>query len=224
MKITKFLLLALSLSIFSCTQEDVSVTPETSSATNLKDRELTERDVERLKKEFDGIMQSSAFIEKKQKTVEFIELMGYNFSEDWTTRADVERFLEDNLSQTEFTSVGDGLAAFDNLDRLTKSFYVANNSFYEELSFGTNEQIKDILHPITIQPDVPVQTTNSCDDDCLAEYEADLEFALDVWIVNMDFGDYSGQSSYYTFADTHFYDMLNNAEVEVWSCFDDCDS
>jgi len=225
MKITKISLLALafSLTFFSCSQEDVQIAPETASSSNLRTGGITAAKVTELKNQCAAISKSALYISKKAKSDKFIDMMNNNFSSSWTSKSTFQAWLTNNLSLTKYKDVQEGLAGYDAVITSTKQFYVANQSFYNSLWQASTGQIKVILTPIIIDPAVPEQSTNSCDDDCLDDYQDSIDLALDVWIGDMEFGDYSGQSHYYALADSHFSFFMQAAEDAVWNCFGNCD-
>ncbi|MES2484536.1 MAG: hypothetical protein V4581_01110 [Bacteroidota bacterium] len=224
MKITKMLLLALSLSLFSCSQEDVQTTPDTHTASNLRTAAgIKDSEVKRLTAKCLEISKSVEYLDKKAKGIAFAGKMHNVFLSNWHTRNDVANWLSSNLSQTEFSTVNEGLLALDNLNVATKKYLVANQAFFNDLWPANTAQIRVILHPIITAPGLPVLATNSCDDDCLDQYQSDIELALDGWIGDMEFGDYSGQTSYYNHADANFTFFMQSAEQAAWNCFDACD-
>jgi hypothetical protein len=162
MKFTKILLVALSLMLFSCTPADVDVVIQTEL--ELKSGGLTQKEVEELRSRCVAISTTPAFQDMNAKAKTFAEMMNH-MDEKWTSRSDVEAWLDSNLSQTEFATKQEGLDMFDDLSHLTGVYYDANESFYRDLSPATPGQIKVILEPI--KPVTPViVVTTSCHSAC----------------------------------------------------------
>lgn len=162
MKITKILLLALGLMLFSCTPADVDVViqPEI----KIKSGGLSQKEVDQLRAECLAFSTSAEYIDMNTKAKEFAVKMNH-IDEKWTSRSDVEAWLDSNLSQTGFTTKQEGLDMFDDLSYSTGVFYAANDTFYKSLAPATSGQVKVILEPL--QPVTPViVVATSCHSAC----------------------------------------------------------
>lgn len=223
MKFTKILLAtALCASFYACNQEeDVIISPDT--AVTLKADSLENSEVEKLTDYSYRLSQTPEFTTMRAKVADFNFNMNYNFDSDWESREDLEDWLSNNLSMTQFNSVAEGVAAFDEAGEYTKAFYGGNRSFFASVLSGTPGQIAVILEPITINPTTPVATT-SCDDDCFEAYDNSMQQAFNGWVADLDFADLMGGGDYwYEDAEINYSAHSNAAENALWDCFDACD-
>jgi hypothetical protein len=223
MKLTKILLVvALCASIFSCTQEEDVTTFQDSSVT-LKADSLSTCEVAKLSEYCVRLSQTLEFTEMRDKVADFSFKMDYHHDSNWQSRDDIGDWLSNNLNLTHFTSVTEGLDAFDEIGQYTKAFYGGNGSFFASVFTGSPGQIKVILEPITYDPTTTV-STGPCDDYCFGEYDNNLEQAFNGWVSALNFADLMGGGEFWlNDAEFGYRAHVQAADNALWDCLDDCD-
>lgn len=165
MKITKFLFLALSLMLFSCSKEDESVTVNSQTEFQLKGGGLNQQQVEQLRADCYAFSTSTEYLNMASKAKDFSNMMNHNYDKTLTTRADFETWLDNNLSLTQFATKQDALDMLDDLESKTITFYDANSKFYDSMLLADEEQTVYILEPI--QPQLQTESTSFCAVGCV---------------------------------------------------------
>lgn len=225
MKITKILLVALALTLFSCSQEEPIVVSETSSI-YVKDKELKETEVTELRNECITISTSSEFLEMRERANEFVAALN-NSSADLTSRDNLEKWLDNNLSTTYFETTKDGLDMLDDLASKAKNFLETNQTFFESLSNATKVQVNIILEPIFI-PGEFVAITSSCSENCNNDFQNQLEFedfaySNTVEAINNSFLLPDGKKLAYGLAEAAYVSGVKAAISTYDTCLDSCD-
>lgn len=225
MKITKILIVALSLTFFSCSKEENGVVNTNEAGFTLKNGGLTEIEVNQLKSDCLIFSTSSEFLNMRAKAKAFSEKLKYNQDPSISypsSRQDMEKWLNTNLSISGFTTVQEGLDMYDDLDSLAEIFYKANDSFFDKLSGATDTQLQTILEPI--EPEFPIEPTDTeCDKDCVEQGLNYVDFATYSYNYMIGIAEQTGDSQYITIAESSLADSLHHAAYLTISCFEECD-
>jgi hypothetical protein len=226
MKITKILIVAFSLMLFSCSKEENDVTSTPEAEFMLKSGGLTETEVSQLKSDCSTFSTSSEFLDMRTKAKAFTEKLKYDKDPSISypsSRQDLENWLDVNLNVTGFTTVQEGLDMYDDLDNLAGIFYIANDNFFKDLSRATGTQLQVILEPI--EPEFPVVPTDTeCDTNCVIQGLDYVEFATNNYNNTVAFAESTGDSQWLSIAESNLSSSLQFAAYLTSSCFDECDA
>jgi hypothetical protein len=224
MKITKILLVALSLMLFSCTQEeDVTVSAQSKLT---KSGGLTPTEVESLKRDAEIISQSSEFLAMRVKAKEFAVMLNHT-TPDFSSLQNFESWVNLNVGLTKFATKADCMQMLGELKQLTGIYLAANETFFKTLSGATLGQYQIILLPINPPNPIPV-TNSSCDDDCFADAAAQDDFAFRAYeshldaIVNNPFYTSEQAEWAFNFAEASLNSTLDNNTYNLNLCLDAC--
>lgn len=172
------LMASLLIILFTSCSEDTIHTDLKENTARREKGSLTLTEVEELKAEMHEISISTEWIEWQAKIKEFANKINYKKLEI-TSRDDFAKWIESNLSSTNFATREEGVESFNNLLSRAKSVLEKNSGFFASLGAADLSQIQIILTPIC--PDFPiVSTSNSCINLCgiFAQYDTDQANAL----------------------------------------------
>ncbi|KAF2519554.1 hypothetical protein E0W68_04200 [Flavobacterium salilacus subsp. salilacus] len=224
MKITKILIVAFSLILFSCSKEENDVTGTSEAEFMLKSGGLTQTEVDQLKSDCFTFSTSSAFLNMRAKAKAFAEKLNYNGDPNLSypsSRRDLESWLDVNLSITQFITVQEGLDMYDDLENLSGIFYTANDSFFKTLPRATGAQLQVILEPI--EPELPpVETNSACDQDCVEQGLNYVDFAVSNYNNTVAFA--NGSDELIGIAESNLSSSIQFAAYLTTSCFEECDA
>lgn len=187
MKNFRILVLMLSVVLFSCSQEEDTIMQDDSStiaksastARGGEEEGLTEEEVELLTAECAAFSTTWQFQEMRGSAAEFTEKMN-GAKPDLSSLEDFEFWLDNNIGLTTFVDTKEGLDKFIDVADRAGVFISANNTFLQNLSGATKEQVAIILQPIHIAEPAPV-ADSECSETCGAQYLSNYQFNQDVY-------------------------------------------
>ena len=164
MRIFKTTLLAVSLLFLSCSG-DVETPESGQRSAYQKDKSLTDAEVTALTNEAQSFNTDQTYLSMTAKANELVTKMNHAQA-DFSTRANLETWLESNLSLTFFETKQDCLDMFDELADKAEDFLVAKEPFFKELANATDQQAAVILRPIGNIPP-PTVPADDCGGACI---------------------------------------------------------